>query len=239
MTDDAMTDHRATWERLPWIVNGSATPAERQQAQLHLASCVDCRDELALQSLIHAGMHAEAGTGSAAGASLARLFERIDDAEALEGGSDPSGTEEANGFTAVMPPSTAWRRHRTTGIAALLIAQTIAVLVLGHALTQRPDRVDAADYQTLTRAVAASPLATIRFVPAPQLSVGDLQTMLDAAGVHIVESRGHSAIYGLAPIDGDAGARDAISTAAIARLRGQAGVLLVEPIARETSDSSR
>ena len=58
--DNSNLAHRQTWNLIPWVVNGSATPAERQIAETHLAECVDCRDELAFQSLLHAGMAMDA-----------------------------------------------------------------------------------------------------------------------------------------------------------------------------------
>lgn len=230
MTDDDVLAHRRLWEHIPWVVNGSATPEQRREIEAHLPGCVDCSDELALQARIHAAMNGEVAGGDAHG-SLARLFERIDAPANPHGLDRYDGIDEesAAGVTNVRSRRSFWR----AGIAALLVAQSAGLAVLGDQLQQRTAVVDApaADYQTLSRSETASPVATIRFVPAPELTVQDLQAMLDAAGVRIVDSRARSAIYGLAPISTEAAQRHAISAAAIALLHGKAGVLLVEPIA--------
>ncbi|WP_141292061.1 zf-HC2 domain-containing protein, partial [Ideonella azotifigens] len=46
MNPAEMQRHQATWALLPWLANGSATPAQRRQAEAHLATCADCREAL-------------------------------------------------------------------------------------------------------------------------------------------------------------------------------------------------
>lgn len=229
MTEDDVLAHRRIWEALPWLVNGSATPEQREQVLAHLPGCADCRGELALQQRIHAAMNQEPA-GGAAEASLARLFDRID------APLNPHGLDRHDGLdddppvaVAVVTPRRSLARY---GLAALLVAQSIGLVVLGHQLAQRPAADDAgAAYRTLSRTETNASPATIRFVPAPELTVQQLQAMLDEAGVRIVDSRERSAIYGLAPVDRDVDRDGAASAEAIARLRGKPGVLLVEPIA--------
>jgi hypothetical protein len=44
-TDDSFADHRAAWELIPWVVNGTADEAARALLTTHLASCPDCAAE--------------------------------------------------------------------------------------------------------------------------------------------------------------------------------------------------
>ena len=56
--------HHQIWELLPWIINGTATPEQRRLVDSHLPHCMDCRDELALQRLVHDGMNRDASPGN-------------------------------------------------------------------------------------------------------------------------------------------------------------------------------
>lgn len=222
--------HHQIWELLPWVINGTATPGQRQLVDAHLPHCSDCRDELALQRLVHDGMNREAASGNPQ-AALQRLLQRID-VPANPGGFDHYGGVDDEGSFAPSVPLPR-RRLWPVGIAALLLLQSAAITLMAYELHQRSDSPAAAvnAYQTLSRADATSPMATIRFVPAPELSVEELQKLLDDAGLRIVDSRSGSAIYGLAPISRDVETYPDLSAAAIAQLRGKPGVLLVEPIA--------
>ncbi len=220
--------HPQIWELLPWVINGTATPGQRQLVDAHLPHCSDCRDELALQRLVHDGMNREAASGNPQ-AVLQRLLQRID-APANPGGFDlHDGIDDEGSLVPSVPLPR--RRLWPVGIAALLLLQSAAITLMAYELHQRPDSPGADAYQTLSHADASSPAATIRFVPAPELSVEELQKLLDDAGLRIVDSRSGSAIYGLAPTSHATEIHPDPSVAAIARLRGKPGVLLVEPIA--------
>ncbi|HNR91495.1 MAG TPA: zf-HC2 domain-containing protein, partial [Dokdonella sp.] len=89
MNDDGIDDpgqrHREVWQLIPWLVNGTASAAERQRAAEHIAGCADCRDEVALQEQIRDGF-AAAGIGStqAAQTAFAGLAARLDEAASTE-----------------------------------------------------------------------------------------------------------------------------------------------------------
>lgn len=204
--------HRRIWELIPWVVNGSAGAAERQAVEEHLRDCADCRDEYAFQSRLHAGIAAET-TGAGADdaqAGLRRLLARIDaDAAATTPGAEP-------------------RRFRPGGRAliAAVVVQAIGLALFAALLLQR-ERSEAR-YETLTRAPARAIPAAIRLVPAPALTLAELQAMLAAEKLHVVESNAGGSIYGLAF---DAVVPPGAVAAAVERLRAHRGVLLAEPIA--------
>ncbi|MFT0174763.1 zf-HC2 domain-containing protein [Paraburkholderia mimosarum] len=58
-TIDLERAHLRTWELLPWVVNGSASEAERAEVDEHAATCERCRAELALQSRLASAVNAE------------------------------------------------------------------------------------------------------------------------------------------------------------------------------------
>lgn len=210
--------HRQLWELIPWVVNGSASRTERQALEEHLPHCADCRDEYAFQSRLQAGIAADTPgvRESDAQAGLRQLFARID--TSVSPAASPAARSSA----------TEPRRFRlgSRALIAAVVVQAIGLALFAALLLQR-ERTQAR-YETLTRAPAQVTQATIRLVPAPTLTLAELQAMLATEKLRIVESNPGGSIYGLAPDP----AAPALATAdAIERLRRQAGILLAEPIA--------
>lgn len=204
--------HRRIWELIPWVVNGSADAAERQAVEEHLRGCSDCRDEYAFQSRLHAGIAAEAPDAAAADAQdgLRRLLARID-----------------AGSAAVAAPAPARRfRPGARALLAAVVVQAIGLALFAALLLQR-ERGEAR-YETLTHVPERGAPAAIRLVPAPALTLAELQALLAAQKLHVVESNPTGAIFGLAF---DEAATPETVAAAVERLRANRGVLLAEPIA--------
>ena len=205
---DPAEAHRETWQRIPWLVNGTAAEEERRQAETHLAGCADCRDEYALQERIRDGFEAAGcGSGDAARAAFARLAARLDEA--------PAPDREA---------PVPLRRGRGTGwlqaLAAAVVVQAIGLVVLVGWIVQHPP----APYRTLGNGESPAPAAVIRLVPAPALGVEELQALLVENGLRIVDGHAERAIFALAPT------RPIDVGETLARLRARGDVLLAEPI---------
>lgn len=246
-----LLSHRQVWDLIPWIVNASAAPADRQRVDEHLRGCADCRDEFAFQSRIHAGMHGDSVPGRDPRPALDRLLARIDEERGYDLDLPADAAVHARqrvddrrrGRRA--PARSGWPRHRLRVLMTAVIAQSVGLALLGALLIgQHRGAGTDARYETLSRASVPAGPATIRFVPAPGLTVGAMQALLAAAKVRIVESNQGSSIYGLAPDPSAepgggsaeaAAARSARTSAALARLRGAPGVLLAEPIVPSTT----
>jgi len=73
--------HQQAWELLPWLVNETLEPAEREGVESHLASCSECRGEVehcrALEALVRSADVAP----SPHPAQLAQLMRRVDETE--------------------------------------------------------------------------------------------------------------------------------------------------------------
>lgn len=209
--------HREIWELIPWVVNGSAGAAERQALEQHLPHCADCREEYAFQHRLLASITAETGSAveSDAHAGLRQVLARIDaDTTADATGSAPPRLREPRGF-----------RLGSRALIAAVVIQAVGLALFAATLWQRER--GAPHYQTLTSAPEHATAATIRLVPAPSMTLDQLQALLAAEKLRIVESNGSGSIYGLAP----AADAPALATAsAVERLRHQPGVLLAEPI---------
>ncbi|MBN8483129.1 MAG: zf-HC2 domain-containing protein [Xanthomonadales bacterium] len=215
MNDEQQRLHREVWQAIPWLVNGTLDDDERQRASSHLAACADCRDELELQTAICRGLSADmpAAADANAAAAFARLLERIDaDADAGVG-------------RAPMRRSIAERW--LPGLVAAVVVQAIGLTALGAFILIRAPAAPAPEYTTLSAPAAPVDGATIRFVPAPELSVGALQALLAEHGLRIVEGNAERPIYALAPT------RPIDLEVTLARLRARADVRLAEPIAAD------
>ena len=67
--------HRQSWDLIPWLVNDTLDNGLREMVEAHLRNCTDCREELAFQRRVQAGMIERAPDDDAAApAALARLF---------------------------------------------------------------------------------------------------------------------------------------------------------------------
>lgn len=207
--EDPNVLHRQAWHAMPWVVNGTASREDEALLMAHAATCADCRDELALQRRLQAAMAGGEATASHEpdpGPALARLWDRIDqeDAQAAP--------------TTALPVGSRWTRW----LVAAVVLQAVGLTALIGLQWQR-----APAYVTLSQAPARPGMATIRLVPSPAMRQGDLQALLKAHGLRIVEVNEDGGILGLAPVRVGAGpARDEL----LARLRAEAGVLLAEPV---------
>ena len=205
--------HRQTWDLIPWLVNGTASPVERDLAEAHLAICADCRDEYAFQARLSAGLAVDVATDAPLQPALDRLLARVDADEPIDN-----------------RPSPRQRVSMARILAAAVIVQAIGLAALGGWALERNRSAEETAYRTLSTPAIPVPEATIRFVPSPELSVGQLQRLLADNGLRVANANEGGTIFALAPT---APAHTAAATnEAIARLRATAGVLLAEPIAR-------
>lgn len=211
---DAASKHRQAWDAIPWVVNGSATVAQRRLLDAHLGECTDCRLELTrqrdLQSAIASDLPPAVGDVDA---GLQRLFARLDRA----GEDTPAavGMARREARRAEASSLTIW-------LAAAVVVEALALTVLGVGLLARSD--PAPGYVTLSEAVAGRG-ATIRVVPAPSLRVDDLQRLLQTLNLQIVAGPNSVGAYDLAPQSQLPARALQIST-----LRADPGLRLVEPI---------
>ena len=209
------SQHRQTWDLIPWLVNGSASPLDRAQAETHLATCADCRDEYAFQARLHAGLSRDATPEPSCEEGLTRMLARID---ADDAGHDVAA--RAIGMPA--RPATKWLLR---SLAAAVVLQAIGITALLWPTTQTAP----AAYRTLSAPATTAPAGVVRLVPSPELALGQLQRILDENGLRVVDANDSATILALAPVAGRPSTRETID-ATIARLRGTPGVLLAEPI---------
>lgn len=212
---DPASEYRQAWEGIPWVVNGSASAAQRRLLDAHLSGCADCRLELARQRELQSAIASEPPplVGDVH-AGLQRLFARIDRACEV----DPAA--------AVGVPQREPRRAAasslTLSLAAAVVVEALALVVLGVGLVARSD--PAPGYVTLSGG-ATGRGATIRVVPAPSMRIDDLQRLLQALNLQVVAGPNSVGAYDLAPQSEQPARELQVST-----LRADPGLRLVEPI---------
>ncbi len=223
---DAAAQHRRAWDLIPWVINGSATTAQRQLLDAHLSACEDCRVELARQREWQSAMASDPlpSVGDVE-SGLQRLLARID-------GASEGGRAAAQG-------ASLQDRHRSAPsslmrwLSAAVVAEALALAVLGVSLATRPEPSPA--YVTLNQGTSAPRGATIRIVPAPSLRLDDLQRLLDRLNLQVVAGPNSAGAYDLAPRAERA--EQTVREVQLSTLRADPGLRLVEPI--DPAGSSR
>ena len=207
-------DHLSAWEQLPWLVNGTASEAQRSALGAHIAACDRCREELDRQRSIHRAMNDTDRAGPPVERGLARLTRRIE-ASAPEGGIR-SGRQAA--------PRSRWAVI-AYGLAAVVLLETGGLAMLSTQLGIGSKRAEPA-YRTLSSPAASAAQGTIRLVLDSRMTVGDLQALLVPLNLQIVAGPGEHGIYTIGP----AGPGSDDPAQQIEALRAARGVRFAEPI---------
>jgi anti-sigma factor RsiW len=205
IVDLLSSPHRAAEALMPWLINGSLSPAEQHELARHLNDCAACRAELERQRrLTHRYRETAAAEPLADGsAAFARLAARLD-AEAL-----PAARRAR--------PVRGWR------LVAALQFCVIAALAWTVWLL-RPD-APAPDAAPVYRGLAASPSASgdaIVFF-AGGATAAEVGRVLRQSGARIVDGPTAAGAYVLR-------FEHSATDAAVAALRAERAVIRVEPL---------
>ena len=181
--------HREIGELIPWYLNGRIDERDRLNVEAHLARCARCRDMLALERTIFLGMSSEPAVEYMPAASLKRLNATLD---ALHAGSAPAPAP-------MRQERLESRRFRPGArIAAAVVVATAALAwglgAIDHGMQNLPS-----PYHTVTASATHPPDEVIRAVFAPSVTLEELQSLLDEAGLRIVAGPTEAGVYSLAP----------------------------------------
>ena len=206
---------------IPWYVNGSIAENDRQRVDAHMLHCERCRDELTHERCVYEGMSAESGVEYMPTASLKRLQARLDGLA--------SGATEAAPSTAEAAPEVIAAPSRQTvtwqGVMAASVAtMAVAVSLLAADRWTQWRTGAGAPYRTVTTSVPRAPNEVIRAVFAPNITLVELQSVLDEAGLRIVSGPTEAGVYALAANSGRS------VSASLTLLRGHAKVRFAESI---------
>jgi Putative zinc-finger len=210
MKDLQLLQHQEAWALMPWVLNGSATPAQHAQLAQHLAHCAECQAEWDFQQALQAAVAAPTPAPAApVEAMLARFWQMEPEAAASEA-LLPQAAGSAPGPRGSLP-----RRWWLVPALALLAGGSFWI-----GQQSRPPAATA-DFRLLSEAAPSA--AQLRLVPAPTLTLAEWQALLQREGLQVVESAADGRHFGVVP---QAPGADLQQLAE--RLRGTPGLLMVE-----------
>ena len=211
--------HRATWELLPWLLNGTLDGAELETAQSHLRDCALCQADLA-------GLRRLRETAAAANPqpdpepALARLMARID--------ASAGPHHDAAGVDPLEPAVPRDERPRAANdprwLRRVAIAQCGLIVLLAALLAWPQGKNDA--YLGLGDVPVTQGGAVVLFRPGTPEQ--ELRRIVRASGARIVDGPTVTDAWVLA-VPGSQ------SAASLARLRSEPAVLLAEPLGIEAA----
>jgi hypothetical protein len=200
--------HDDTEALLPWFVNGSLSPDEREQVARHLEECAHCRSEVLELRAFHSEYAVETPMPES-GHAFDRLRAILPDRRV------PWNVRMAlrwRSFRQAYPQR--WLPWAIAGQLALIVA--LGVLVLS------PDRP--LPYETLGSASGITArTGGIVVVFAPDTRVDEMRKIVRAANARIVDGPTATDAYVLDVPNGN-------PTAVLQALRGQRAVVLAEPL---------
>lgn len=218
----ATREHRQAWDLIPWYVNDTLEPGERDRVEAHVAACPECRAEVVLcRELVEAGGRPEDLAPAPHPAQLDRLVDRIAAEEGKSG--EP---RRVPGLSRLSPPL------RRLAAAAVILAAGAAGYLLASGPLGGPGIDRPAEYRTLSRPDAAAAVApdgpALRVVFAPETPEKEIRRILLTVRGEIVGGPSSLGAYTVRPGAGEEGA-DPLSVV-VHHLRRQPEVLLVEPV---------
>jgi len=183
--------HEVISALMPWYVNGTMGVLDRQRVDSHLRICAACREELLQERRVCERVGTQVGVEYIPTPSLKRLNVALDGMNAGEYPlrKPPPPAERPS------PRSMPWTAMMAASVAALGL--TVDLLVADR-WTQLHAQEPQSDYYTVTTPMARPPDEIIRAVFAPNLTLVELQAMLDEAQLRIISGPSEAGVYSLA-----------------------------------------
>lgn len=203
--------HKQVWGLLPWFVNGSLSPEERQTVESHLAECTPCRLEREVQARIRSAARRDEAVAISPDAAFQKLMARIDAA-------DIRGRRRQRA-----QPWVQW-------LVAAVVVESIALVAWAAWAFSGAHPETSADAQYVTLSDAnANPAARgdslVRVVFASQTTLADFQSLLRSVEGHVVDGPTRAGVYTIALDPAARSAADRVSA-----LRESSHVRFVEQV---------
>jgi hypothetical protein len=238
-TSRSTDQHQQILLLLPWYLNQSLEQDERQRVETHLHNCMLCNRELAALRKLAAAVKHSSDMEVAAEASFAKLRPFLKKDVEVRQNLEPSVKQSAPGWFGkranAAPALSGHAANRTSrllrlsGSTVTRFAITVSILLAMIPLIMQYGRSPVTnDYYTLSAARPESPAGTkLRVVFAKSLPDAGIDALLEQIHGQLIEGPNNAGAYTVKLDDGKGGPE---VTAAVALLRSQQNVLLVEPV---------
>ncbi|MES2404002.1 MAG: zf-HC2 domain-containing protein [Pseudomonadota bacterium] len=196
-------DCARAWEIMPWALQATAAPGQREWLMHHLAQCEACSAEFAQQSRLRCALSLPTDVPVDAERGLKHLLERLDSPE----------TEAT--------PIRRWSsgNRLTRALAAAVVLQAIGIGALGVRLWSD----QAPHYRTLSQPALLEPAGALRVVPANGMKLADWNRLLHDLGLRVVDGPNDAGAYAVVPAGSS-------SASALRKLRADRDIRLAEPV---------
>jgi hypothetical protein len=198
-------DCARAWKSMPWVLQATAPPEERDWLMHHLAQCEACSGEFAQQSRLRSALSLPTDVPVDADRGLKRLLERL-------AAPEPEAAP-------IRPWSSANRLTRA--LAAAVLLQAIGIGALGVWLWSD----QAPHYRILSQPALLEPVGALRVVPAAGMKLADWNKLLHDLGLRVIDGPNDAGAYAVVP----AGPASS-SVSALRRLRADRDIRLAEPV---------
>jgi hypothetical protein len=215
----SIDEHSRICALIPWYLNGTAVEADRRLVENHVRECPGCRADLEQERRVYEAMCLDPGVEYMPAASLKKLTARLDELEAaaretrtgearareMPGREMPGGSVSVREALADETPGRSTPVPSRQGAAARipwrgLVAASIALAALALSLVAADRWLESreASYHTVTVSAARPPGEVIRAVFAPNITLMEMQSILDEAHLRIVSGPTEAGVYSLA-----------------------------------------
>jgi hypothetical protein len=180
-------EHHEVSGLIPWYVNGTLDERGRRKVDAHIGVCAVCSDDLVVQRRLFSAMDSATTVDYMPIPSLRRLQARLDVLPAQE-------AAPAMPAAARTPGQTTWR----TWMAASVSGAVVAVGLLAADRWIQFDERSAPNYRTVTSSAPRPRDEVIRAVFSPNITLVELQSILQEAQLRIISGPTEAGVYSLA-----------------------------------------
>lgn len=211
MTQPMHSNHDCAraWDAMPWVLQGSAAPAQTAWLHEHLATCASCRTEFAQQERLQRAMSLPSDITLDAELGLRRLLGRLDVPEEVQ-------------VVAAGPRPRRAGSWFTRGLVAAVLVQAIGIGILGLRLWSG----DASpSYRTLSSPSAPVAVGAIHVVPNDAMKLADWNLMLRNLRLQVVGGPNDVGAYTVMSMTSAGNVQHTVQ-----QLRATPGIRLAEPV---------
>jgi hypothetical protein len=186
-------EHREIAALIPWYVNSSIDEVERRRVEAHLRLCAACCADLRLERQVYEGMSVDPGVEYLPAPSLRRLQSRLDAFEVAV--SNAPASEPRRSVAHPLRRAMRWQGLMAASVAVMAVA--LSLLAADRWMQPREQNVPRS-YRTVTSSAPRAADEVIRAVFAPNITLVELQTVLDESQLRIVSGPSAAGVYSLA-----------------------------------------